>query len=174
MAANIKHELLAYLTAAEAIEQDSLALMRAGFERAGDEQIASIYRAHFRETEEHSRLLAERMVACGAPFCSGDALAPVAAVVTVSVPAPASAATLTAAACAHENLEIATYHVLRGVAQRAEDLATIAVVETILEQEETAAEVIASTIDRALEVSLGETPSSPTGHFGTSPDEGSR
>lgn len=61
MVANIKHELLAHLKAAEVIEQQSLRLIRTGIEHAGDEQIADIHRTYCRQTEEHVRLLAGRI-----------------------------------------------------------------------------------------------------------------
>lgn len=171
MAANINNELLTYLTAAEAIEQQSLVLMRAGIERAGDEQLAGLYRAHHEQTEEHARWLAERIAACGASSAPPGELDNGLAAVAVRIPSRAGSATLAAAAYAYENLEIATYHLLRGVAERAGDHETLAVVEHILEQEEAAAEIIASMFDRALEVSLGEPPSGATGHFGGKPGE---
>ncbi len=171
MAVNINNELLAYLTAAKAIEQQSLALMRAGIERAGDQQIASLYRAHHEQTEAHVAWLAERSAACGASSASLEELDSGLAAIDVRIPSRASSATLAAAAYAYENLEIAIYHLLRGVAQRAGDHETVAVVEHILEQEEAAAEVIASMIDRALEVSLSEPPRSQTGHFEGKPGE---
>ncbi len=58
-------------------------------------------------------------------------------------------------AYAFENLEIATYHLLRGVAQRAGDQDTVAIAERILEREEATAELLASKFDRVIEVSLG-------------------
>jgi Domain of unknown function (DUF892) len=59
-------------------------------------------------------------------------------------------------AFAFENLEVATYRVLRGLAKRAGDSETLAIADRILEQEEAAAELIAGTFDRVLEVTLGE------------------
>jgi ferritin-like metal-binding protein YciE len=49
-----------------------------------------------------------------------------------------------------ENLEIGVYHALRGLARRLHDHATEVIAQQILEQEEDAAELVASRIDRAL------------------------
>jgi ferritin-like metal-binding protein YciE len=49
-----------------------------------------------------------------------------------------------------ENLEIGVYHALRGLARRLHDHETEVIAQQILEQEEDAAELMASRIDRAL------------------------
>lgn len=171
MATDINEELLSYLRTAEAIEQQSLELLRAGIDRTGDEQLAGVYQAHNEETEEHARWLAERIAACATTSAPPGEIDPGLAAVEVRIPSQASAAMLAAAVYASENLEIAAYHLLQGVAERAGDHETGAVVEHILEQEEAAAEFIASMFDRALEVSLGEPPRGTTGHFGGKPGE---
>src|SRR5207249_11342188 len=68
---------------------------------------------------------------------------------------------LAVTAFAFENLEVATYRVLQRLARRAGDADTLAMAERILEQEEAAAELVAGTFDRALEITLGEPASSP-------------
>ena len=82
----------------------------------------------------------------------------------IGVAAFASADTpvkLATAAFAFESLEVASYRFLRGLAERVGDNETVAVVERILEQEEAAVELVAGTFDRALELTLGEPPTSP-------------
>jgi ferritin-like metal-binding protein YciE len=68
---------------------------------------------------------------------------------------------LATTAFAFENFEVASYRILRHVAERAEDQETVSVVDRILEQEEAAAELVAGTLDRALEVALGDPAESP-------------
>ena len=63
-----------------------------------------------------------------------------------------SPAELAISAYTLENLEIGVYHALRGVARRLHDHETEVVAQQILEQEEDAAELVASRIDWALPV----------------------
>lgn len=86
----------------------------------------------------------------------------------------ANGATLAVAAYVFGNLEIAAYHLLRGVAERAGDDVTAALAEASLDQEEAAAEVLASAFDRALAISLGERPTSPMASFGSLGDDPER
>jgi len=60
-----------------------------------------------------------------------------------------TAAELAITAYTLENLEIGVYHALRGLARRLHDHGTEVVAQQILEQEEDAAELVASRIDRA-------------------------
>ena len=159
MAADLETQLLTYLIGAHAIEIHSLQLLAEAIELMGDEKLAEIYRAHSLETEEHAREIAERLAAhnrtASLPPDAGlglDALG----MRLSSGDGRATPASLAIAAYALENLEIAAYHLLHGVARRAGDRGTVAIAERILEQEEAAAEHIASTFDRALAVSLGE------------------
>ncbi len=162
MAANIESELLNHLIAVKAIERQSLGLMQAGVEHAGDRRIAGIYRDHRRQTEAHVRFLDSRIAAGGGIPSSPVDLGAGLAAIEVRLPARPRLETLAAATYAHENLEIAAYHLLQGLAQRADDHQTVAAVEKILEEEEAAAEAVASMFDRAIEVSLGEPSRSPT------------
>ncbi len=68
---------------------------------------------------------------------------------------------LATVAFAFENLEIATYDVLRRLADRAGDTETVAVAERILEQEEAAAELVRGIFPRVLELTLGEPARAP-------------
>ncbi len=167
MAANLETELITYLIGAHAIENHSLRLLGEAMELTGDEKLAEIYRAHCLETEEHARDVAGRLAAHNEhPGLATDAVLGLDAlgIRLSSWPARANPASLAIAAYALENLEIAAYHLLHGIAQRAGDRDTIAIAERILEQEEAAAEHIASTFDRALAVSLGELVRSPASH----------
>jgi acylphosphatase len=68
---------------------------------------------------------------------------------------------LATAAFAFENLEVAAYRLIRSLAERAGDEDTVAVVERILEEEEAAAELVAGTFERSVELLLHEPAQSP-------------
>jgi hypothetical protein len=75
--------------------------------------------------------------------------------------APDTAMRLATAAFAFESLEIATYQLIARLAERAGDAETVAVAQRILEQEEAAAELLAGTFDRTVELMLEEPGRSP-------------
>jgi hypothetical protein len=70
--------------------------------------------------------------------------------------APDTPMRLATTAFAFENAEIATYHLIEDLARRAGDQETAAVAERILQEEEAAAELVAGTFDRTLDLVLGE------------------
>ncbi len=63
---SLDDQLPKYLTDAHAIEVQALAQMRAAPGIAGDPETASAFSAHLAETEEHQRLVRERLQARGA------------------------------------------------------------------------------------------------------------
>ena len=153
-----------YLTDAHAMEEQSVQLLEKGSGMIGDEEIARIYRAHLMQSQEHVEHILKRLQAHGESpskakdvAMKGGALA----IGGVALAAPDTPVKLSAAAFAFENLEIASYRLLRGLADRAGDTETVSVVDRILEQEEAAAELVAGTFDRSLEVALGEPAASP-------------
>ncbi|MGB9184068.1 MAG: DUF892 family protein [Solirubrobacteraceae bacterium] len=168
MDTNIESELNAHLLAVQAIEQQSLRLLRNATALAGDKQIARLYRLHGLQTEAHARSLNERISARGDTGPTSGAIS-ASGLETLEIRfAPgANGAALAVAAYVFENLEIAAYHLLLGVADRAGDRETAALAERILDEEEAAAEVLASAFDRALAVSLGDQPTSPMANLGS-------
>lgn len=168
MDANIDTELSAHLAAVQAIERQSLRLLASATALADDKQIAELYRVHRLQTEAHIRSLDERISArgVGAPP-TGVTSASGLETLEVRFAPEANGAALAVAAYVVENLEIAAYHLLRGIAERAGDRETAALAEETLDQEEAAAEVLASAFDRALAVSLGEQPTSPMARLGS-------
>jgi ferritin-like metal-binding protein YciE len=164
MAENATAELVKYLTEAHAMEKQALTLLKAGVVMLEDEELASIYRAHELQTEEHERYVAERLQAHGESPSKLKDLAMQAGALGIGVVAQASPDTpirLATTAYAFEHLEIAAYSLIRDLARRAGDEDTVAVAERILEQEEAAAELIAETFARTLELALGEPARSP-------------
>jgi len=151
-------QLIAYLLDAQAMERRSLQLLSRCSALTSDERIAAIYRTHRLETEEHARTITERLRAHRQERSSIEyhpfrELARELELATAD--ASETPARLAMTAYAFENLEIAAYHLLQGIAERAGDPVTVSIAERILEQEEATAELLASTFDRALEASLG-------------------
>ncbi len=164
MAEELRAQLTNYLSDAHAMETQSVELLEKGADIAGDEEIARIYRAHLMQSQEHQRMIAERLDALGASPSKAKDLATKGGALGIGLlarAAPDTPAKLAVTAFAFENLEIASYRLLRRLAERAGDTDTVGVVDRILEQEEAAAELVAGTFDRALELALGEEGTSP-------------
>ena len=164
MAETVQEQLVKYLTEAHAMEEQSVELLDKGAGIAGDEGIARIYRAHHMQSQEHKEHILKRLQAHGeSPSKVLDVAMKAGAlgVGGVALAAPDTPVKLAAAAFAYENLEVASYRVLRSLAERAGDTETVSVVDRILEQEEAAVELVAGTFDRALDVTLGEPAVSP-------------
>lgn len=180
MSKSAQEQLVKYLTNAHAMEEQSIQLLDKGSGMTGDEEISRVYRAHLMQSQEHREHILKRLEAHGeSPSKVKDAAMKVGAlgVGGAALATPDTPVTLSAAAFAFENLEIATYRFLRRLAERVGDTDTVAVVDRILEQEEAAAELVAGTFDRALEVALGEaaestvTPVTPIGKPSDRPTE---
>ncbi len=164
MSGDLKGQLVKQLTDAHALEEQAIQLLDKGASLIGDEEVARILRAHGLQTEEHARYVGERLEAYGeSPSKLKDTAAKAGALgigVTAGA-APDTPARLATVAFAFENLEIATYELLRRLAERAGDRETLQVAARILEQEEAAAELVRGSLDRILELTLGEEPTSP-------------
>lgn len=164
MADKVKDQLVKYLTHAHALEKQALLLLARGADIVGDEEIARIYRAHRLQTEQHERYVSERLGALGESPSKVKDIAGQAAAVGIGLAVQALPDTpirLATTAFAFENHEIATYRVIERLAGRAGDADTVSVARRILEQEEAAAELVAGTFDRSLEITLGEPGRSP-------------
>jgi ferritin-like metal-binding protein YciE len=164
MASDIDSQLNKTLADAHALEKQATRLLQAAKQVTKDSEVASIFRAHLLQTEEHERYVSERLSARGrSPSKLKDIAAQAGAfgMGGLVAAAPATPVRLASVAFAFENLEIAHYRILRRLAERAGDRETAEVAERILEQEEAAAELVAGTFDRALENTLGEEAKSP-------------
>jgi ferritin-like metal-binding protein YciE len=164
MSENLQRRLVKQLINAHAMEKQAIQLLDKGADIIGDEEVARIFRAHRLQTEEHERYIAERLKAYGKSPSKLKDVAMQAGALGVGMGAKALPDTplrLATVAFAFENLEIASYDVLRRLADRAGDSETVAVSERILEQEEAAAELVGGISARALELTLGEPARSP-------------
>ncbi|MGZ4297979.1 MAG: DUF892 family protein [Solirubrobacteraceae bacterium] len=144
--------LIDYLIDAHSLEQIGLRVLEEGCRVDPDETTADIYRAHHQQTQGHLRLINERLTAHDVlPPATTDAAVRVAALQIEFDPRlSCTPAELAISAYTLENLEIGVYHALRGLARRLRDHETEIIAQRILEQEEDAAELVASRIERAL------------------------
>ena len=141
----LEQQLVKYLTDVHSTEQNALSTLRAGAGSVADPELAAAFRDHLTETEEHARLVGERLAAHGAgPSTLKDVAQKGVAAVTGAIAntAPDTAGKMAIQAYAFEHLEIASYRMLRQVAERAGDHETVRVADRILEQEHAAAEML--------------------------------
>ena len=164
MSDDVQAQLVKQLTDAHAMEKQAAQLLDKGASLIGDEEVARILRAHLLQTQEHERYIAERLQAHGESPSKLKDIAMQAGALGIGAAAgaaPDTPARLATTAFAFEHFEIATYELLRRLAERAADADTVAVVDRILEQEQAAAELIQGSFDRILELTLGEPALSP-------------
>ncbi|HEV2773262.1 MAG TPA: DUF892 family protein [Thermoleophilaceae bacterium] len=164
MATSAQEQLVKHLVNAHAMEEQSLELLDKGASIAEDEEIGRIYRAHHMQTKEHVEHILKRLQAHGeTPSKAKGAVLKASAdlIGGAAAGSPNTPITLAAAAYAYESLEVASYRLLRSLAERANDPETVAAVDRILEQEEAAVELVGGTFDRVLDLSLGEPAVSP-------------
>src|SRR4051794_32877461 len=156
---DVESELVSYLTDAHAIEAQALQLLETGPAIAGFDELAEVFRDHLEETREHQQLVEGRLRARGASpsrFQNIGMRLGGANLRAFFAAQPDTPAKLAGFAFAFEHLEIASYELLRRVAERAGDAETIAVAVEIAGQERAAAERIAATWDEAVETTLAK------------------
>jgi ferritin-like metal-binding protein YciE len=156
---NLQEQLIKYLTDAHSIERQALVQMKAAPGMAGDPEIAAAFEQHRTETEEHQRLVDERL---GALDASPSRVKDVAGAVTgmgfglFAKLQPDTPGKLVAHAFSYEHMELAAYDLLARVADRAGDAETAQMARRIEGQEGAMAERVAGLFDRAVEASLRE------------------
>ena len=156
-AEGIEEQLTKYLTDVHAIEMQALAQMRAAPDIAGEPQLEEIFRHHLGETEEQERLVRERLEARDASPSRVKDVAGAAsgkAFVLFARSQPDTPGKLTAHAFSYEHMELAAYELLRGVAERAGDPATVGLAGRIANEERAMADRLAASFDRAVDASL--------------------
>ncbi|MEA2201230.1 MAG: hypothetical protein QOI89_1826 [Solirubrobacteraceae bacterium] len=156
---NIQDQLTKYLTDAHSIEEQALAQMRAAPDISGDPEIASAFSRHLAETEDHERLVRERLQARGgSPAKVKDLVGTLTGkgFVAFARSQPDTTGKLVAHDYSYEHMELAAYELLGRVAERAGDLETVQVADTIGAQEREMGERLAGLFDRAAEASLRE------------------
>ena len=154
MAHDWKADLVTHLQDAHAMEQKSLQTLRAAVAVAGDPQLESLYQGHVVETKRHLELLEERLGAHNSSRSLLKDLGGRLAAVGVGaglIVQPDTPAKLLAVAYGFEHFEIASYELLRRVAERADDTDAVEMVDKILVNERQAAEKLAASYDLALD-----------------------
>ncbi|HWE34769.1 MAG TPA: DUF892 family protein [Solirubrobacteraceae bacterium] len=154
---NLDQQLTKYLTDAHSIEQQALAQMKAAPKLAGDDQIADVFAHHLTETEEHERLVGERLHARDAkPSAVKDLVGTLTGKGFGAFAAanPDTPGKLVVHAFSYEHLEEAAYDLLGKVATRAGDTETVAVARQIEAQEHAMGDRVAACFDRAVELAL--------------------
>ena len=154
MTSEIEQELVDALADAHAMEQQSLTTLRAAVKVAGDPQLEALYKGHIAETERHLELLEARLEAHDAGrSLLKDLGGRVSALAlgTGVVAQKNTPAKLVAVAYGYENFEVASYELLRRIAERAGDSETVEMCDRILVNERQAVEKLGASYDLALQ-----------------------
>jgi ferritin-like metal-binding protein YciE len=153
----LDEQLTAYISDAHSIESQALAQMKAAPKIAEDSELETAFRQHLTETERHERLMRERLEAHGgSPSAIKEAVMKAGGVAFVlfARSQPDTPGKLAAHGFSYEHLELASYELLRRVAERAGDMETAAAARSILEDERAMAQRLEANFERAVEASL--------------------
>jgi ferritin-like metal-binding protein YciE len=156
---SLDEQLTKYLTDAHSIEQQALAQLKSAPELAGDAALAADFERHLVETEEHERLVRERLAARDASLAKvKDLLATLTGkgFIAFARAQPDTPGKLAVHAFSYEHMELAAYQLLTRVAELAEDEETAAVARRIAGQERAMSERLEAGFDRTIEASLRE------------------
>jgi ferritin-like metal-binding protein YciE len=156
---SLDDQLVKYLVDAHAIEQQSTQLLTKGPGLVDDDALAAAFRDHLAETKQHSRRIAERLEAHDAKPSRFQDTAMRGGALSFGAffkAQPDTTTKLGGFAFAFEHLEIAGYELLRRMAERAGDEATVEVATSIADDERAAAARLAGLWDEAIEAGLAE------------------
>jgi ferritin-like metal-binding protein YciE len=159
MAHTLTDQLTKYLTDAHSIEEQALAQLRTAPDLAGDEELAENYREHLRETEGHEQRVRELLEARGAkPSLTKDTVMKVGGkgFLLFARLQPDTPGKLHAHALSYEALELSSYELLRGTADRADEAEVARVAEEIGAEERAMIQRLELGFDRAVDASLRE------------------
>src|SRR3982751_2180460 len=157
MPRDIDEQLTKYLTDAHSIEVQALAQLRTAPDIAGDPELASNYREHLQETEEHERLVREALEARDAkPSRTKDTVMAVGGkgFLLFARLQPDTPGKLFAHALSFEVLELASYELLRRVAERAGAQDVVDAATKIGGEERAMIQTLEGLIDTAVDASL--------------------
>lgn len=153
----IQAQIVKYLTDVHSTEENAISQLRSGADAVKDPRLAKVLREHLAETEQHERLVRERLEQLDAsPSTLKDVAQKGVAALTGAVAgaAPDTTGKIAIQAYSFEHLEIASYRMLWTVADRAGDQATAQIAERILHEEQAAAEKLDGLIEEAALVGL--------------------
>jgi ferritin-like metal-binding protein YciE len=159
MAQSTQEKLVSYLKDTHALEQMSLQMTQAAAKVTKDPQMRELFQHHHEETQEHERLIRQRIEAHGETVSKAKDMGGRFAALAKGAGAMVGSDTagrLARDGYVQEHTEVAAYELLCRVAERAGDTETAAVGREILENERQTAEKIAASWDHAAELSLGK------------------
>jgi ferritin-like metal-binding protein YciE len=154
---DLGEQLNKYLADAHAIEVQAVQLLSMGPSIADEFGLAGVLSLHLDETRAHQEAVRERLRLRGGRTSRFKDIALRGGGVNVGGffgAQPDTPAKLAGFAFAFEHLEIASYELLKRVAQRAGDDETVALAERILPEERAAAEAVHEQFEPAVEASL--------------------
>jgi ferritin-like metal-binding protein YciE len=155
--ADLKEQLIDYLQDVHSLEENAIAQLETGVSQAGYEPLKQAFQQHLEETRQQEQLIKGRLEALGAKASTMKDVAQKGGAMMSGLMAkvhPDTTGKLAIQAYAFEHVEIASYKMLRVVAERAGDAETVGVVDSILAQEENAAQKINSVLEQVSEHDL--------------------
>jgi ferritin-like metal-binding protein YciE len=153
----LQEQLIKYLTDAHSIEEQALVQMKAAPKVAADPALAAVFNQHRIETDEHERLVRQRLEALRAsPAALKDAAGKLTGkgFALFAQAQPDTPGKLLAHAFSYEHMEVATYDMIARVAERAGDEATPQMARLIGEQERAMAQRLSGLFDQVVDASL--------------------
>jgi ferritin-like metal-binding protein YciE len=153
----LTEQLTKYLEDAHSIEVQALAQLRKAPDIAGDPELSAIYREHLVETEGHERSTRSALAARDAkPARTKDAVMALGGkgFVLFARLQPDTPGKLHSHSLSYEALELSSYQLLRGVAERANDETVIEAADRIAADESAMMKRLEATFDVAVEASL--------------------
>ena len=155
----INEQLIKHLDEAHAMEQNVLRMLDAMISTTDDPEILQELEHHKIETEAHAQRMRERLEAHGS---SPSTVKQAAGILGALAKMPLDmvrgekAGRNARDGYATEHMEIASYELLKRIAQRANDHETVSACDLIIEQERTMAETIAANWEKFVDLSLRE------------------
>jgi ferritin-like metal-binding protein YciE len=154
---DMHEQLVKYLADAHSIEEQALVQLRRAPDLAGDEEVARAFREHLAETEGHEQAIREALERHGgSPSVVKEMVMRAGgfAFVLFAKSQPDTPGKLATHAYSYEHLELASYELLRRVAQRAGDTDLVDTAQRIAEQERAMGARLESLFDRSSAASL--------------------
>lgn len=161
MARDLDEQLTKYLTDAHSIEVQALAQLKTAPEIAGAPELSEAFRAHLKETEGHEQITRELLEQRGAkPSKLKDAVMSVGGkgFLLFARVQPDTPGKLFAHALSYEGLELASYELLRRVAERAGADEVVEAANRIGGEERSMMETLESHVEAAVRAALEEHP----------------